>query len=186
MHDKRVHCFGSLLHFVLHLSLPRGRRALRRPRSDSAGVLHHPLDPHRARSGNRPARVNHARARAARPLRAASADRAMDVADLDVRVGDRRGGLSDGVQAVSASPARGDGGRARARARPPSPRSAENAGAGSAGGAYALGRLCPSARPTSRPGREGIKDDGGGRAESPLRRLCSNSESHTRNPGAGR
>ena len=118
VHDQRVHRVGGLLHFLLHLPLPRRRRAFRRPGFDPAGLFFDSDFAYHARGGDRAVGVDHARPRAARPLRAPSANRAMDVADLDVRVGDRRGGLSDGVPAISASAARGDGGCARsARSR---------------------------------------------------------------------
>ncbi len=115
MHDKRVWRVGGFFHFLLRLPLSRRRCALRRPGVDPAALLFNPGLAYRAGGGDRATSADHARPRPARPLRAASADRALGVANLDVRVGDRRHGLPDGLPALPASAARYGGPTASTR-----------------------------------------------------------------------
>ena len=79
-----------------------GGRGLVRPVyfSDSDFARH-------ARGGDCAVGVDDAQSRATRSFRAPSAHRAMDLANLDVCVGDRRGRLCDGVPAISAAAASG-------------------------------------------------------------------------------
>src|SRR5216683_5546889 len=69
----------------------------------AAGLLHDPGVACRPRRGDRSTRANYAMAGAAWALPGASADRGLDVADLDLRVGNGRDRLPDVLSALCAS-----------------------------------------------------------------------------------
>lgn len=68
-----------------------------RPGMGPPGVLHDADFPYRAGGGDRATGDNHAGARAARALRCSSPNCALDLADLDLRIGHRRARLRNGV-----------------------------------------------------------------------------------------